>query len=178
MKEFSALVNRFAKDLSSELLRAAERGDPERLREALAAGADPYQKERWWPGKTAADHAAERGEARCLEELLKAGWNPNKPGYRVQSPAHYAAQRGQEACLKLLLDAGMDPNEKGMNGWTLGHCAAAGGHEGCLRILLERGLDLSVPDRWGRSVLDVSMEGLNADFLEAVPSARPGLEIR
>ncbi len=60
----------------ARLLRAARKGDRQRLEGLLATGADPESKN--WRGFTALMLAARRGHAAAVETLLAAGADPNR----------------------------------------------------------------------------------------------------
>jgi ankyrin repeat protein len=133
--------------LDSELRAAASRGEPERVTELLAAGADPDAHNRF--GTTALQLAARNGHLPVTALLLDHGASAERADNHGNTPAVLATwgrhlevlqllldraadlPKGEkEACLvwaiiladvptvELLLRAGADPEVRSLRGWT------------------------------------------------------------
>ena len=139
------------------LLEACKAGDVEKLREAIAAGADVEAK---WTGGSrergtplcavvspeARKDRAEEGRTACVRALLDAGASASaavvlddneRPGYTAM---HDAAWAGLDTICRLLLDAGADLTAIcDGNGFTPLRYAAIHRHHRLVVLLLSRG---------------------------------------
>lgn len=157
-------VDQLTSDQETALLIAAQSGYEEVVAQLLARGADVSIQNK--EEATALDLAAHFGRFEVVQQLLYAKPQlvdryrfPTSRGQLFpHTPLHRAAKHGHEDVVAILIEAGMDPNVKTANGTAL-HEAAYYGRDPVVRVLLTRGADLKVPDRRGRTVMD-----LLADF--------------
>ncbi len=126
-------------DLEHELLRAAKRGDLEKVKELLRRGADPNFTTLY--GMTALHYAAMAGHVDVVKLLLEWGANPNIRREGEWTPLHYAASHGHINIVKLLLERGADPNIKDISGITPLHVASSKGYSEMVKLLLDKGAD-------------------------------------
>lgn len=127
-----------------QLYQAARAGNLRRLRECLAAGANPdtLQHNGATSQRDTPLHAAARaGNTHCVAALLEAGADFQIVAWGT--PMHVAAFNGMLGCLQLLLAAGALADAPGRAGFTPLYCAVYSGHEGCVAALLEAGADPS-----------------------------------
>ncbi|GAA0951607.1 hypothetical protein GCM10009560_72540 [Nonomuraea longicatena] len=111
---------------------------PERVRRALAAGADPDPPD----GDTPLYLAAVHGDTATVRILLQAGADPDRESGQDRSlPLCAAACWGHTDTVGALLDGGAGPDRVEDVAWTALQWAAAGGHLGAATALLEGGAD-------------------------------------
>jgi ankyrin repeat protein len=137
-----------------QLCGAAERGDLERLRELLAAGADLDATPRGPDAEalTALMRAARRGQLDAARLLLEHGADVNARSAKTGADAWgktalmYAAQAGETDLVHALLEAGawVDARDEYFRGhidfgFTALHYAAKRGHLEAVRALLAAG---------------------------------------
>jgi len=104
-------------NLNSELFRAVEEGNEERVSLLLDDGADKDSTDnnRWTPLFIATYH----GHEACMRLLLDAGADINKiSSWSATTPLYISAAKGHEACVKLLIDYGTDIYKTDINGNT------------------------------------------------------------
>ncbi len=122
----------------------------------LAAGADPDRPNHdgWSPLK----FAVRGGNLPLVRLLLAQGADPAARDSSAWPLARMAVEKQDVALLRLLFERGMTlaPPDTA-NGHTALHVTALAGHEDVARLLLERGADPAVPDRAGRSALDLAV---------------------
>lgn len=129
----------------AELFEVIERGEVERVRALLAAGASPdATQDATWPGwrplHAAIEAMEEGGPLETLVVLL--GHGATADGWDARhdaTPLLMAVFRGQREAVKLLLDAGADVNVVGGEGDTPLRWAAQVGDIELARVLLDRG---------------------------------------
>lgn len=136
------------------LQKAAEQGDVDRLRELLAAGADPSEFDSM--GRTALVVAAGAGQPQIVKLLIAAGANPSLPDRVGFTPLYVAVARGDPQCIKELLDAGVQVNEQDPNGWTALMHATKRRDLAILRLLLGAGADPSLKAADGTTAADIA----------------------
>jgi len=118
---------------SGSLIAAAESGDLEAVRAALAAGADVDQV-----------------------HTRVTGWQAGEPKRRVETALFIAAGDGHIEIVRTLLDAGADPDIICTDGGTA-LIVAAGHRDGraeIVRLLLDAGADPIAPRMRGRTALE------------------------
>ena len=149
-EEVRALYHQGGFDLAP-LVRAARRGDGERVDWLLVHGADPKAADK--NGVTALHWAAANGDAAMARLLLAQGANVAAKDPRENTPLH-AAVRGEHAdVLKLLLAGKPDVNVANRPSRTPLHEAAARGSVECVKLLLAAGANADAPDRRGNTPL-------------------------
>jgi ankyrin repeat protein len=174
------------------LITAAATGDIERLRAALARGADAnalydHGRERF----TALMKAAEAGHVAIIDELVNAGADPNKAGMSRTfdlnvTPLIVAASSGHAGVVKRLLEAGAKPETQQVNLFYLRnmrqhqgdaaiHEAAKAGHGDVVKLLLEAGARPQNLSSDSGTVLDAAASSGKRDVVKTVLSAKARL---
>ena len=144
--------------LAAELLtRAAEDGENDLVRFALASGAnidalDPAN------GKTPLILAAERGHVRTVALLIENGAGIDTTSAEQWTPLVYAAARGQPDVARLLIGAGADIEvREPSGGYTPLMIAALLGQTALISPLVEAGADVNArSDQGGAGALAVA----------------------
>jgi ankyrin repeat protein len=106
--------------IAREVIRAAKRGDAERLREILAEDSSLLDA-RDSDGSTPLHCAAWKGNREAVALLLELGADvsaQNSNGHWGGTPLHAAAHGNQRAVAELLIARGADVNVKSCNGRT------------------------------------------------------------
>lgn len=158
-------------NINDALILAASQGDAVKVRESLAAGADPHASSR--AGVTPLIAAAYGGNADAVRALVHSGakvneipngfrawtWTGAMLSTRQQGLAQaasvgdtaliVAARLGHEAAVDYLLDNGADPALANPHGDTPLGVAAEQGHARIVSLILAKGVD---PDEGRRSV--------------------------
>lgn len=144
---------------SEALFDAVSRGDRERLRSAIAAGADPNAVSKY--GSSLLYSACFADQTGALEALLAAGADPNlRMTYR--SPVDGRVEVGLVALMvcrssvavAILLGAGAQPNVSDIHGSTpLMRAALAAGAE-AVELLIRAGADPRAEDAHGKTAAD------------------------
>jgi hypothetical protein len=134
-EEGGAKKYKSAKDLGRELLRAAEKGDVESLRELLQCeGVDVRNHEEgngFGGPRTALIAACERGHVEVARVLLDHGGETKQ---EVEAALCWAAGRGHVEVVKMLMERGVDPSAQ-VN--TPVCWAARHGHIDIVKLLLQ-----------------------------------------
>ncbi|MEM8914889.1 MAG: ankyrin repeat domain-containing protein [Pseudomonadota bacterium] len=144
--------------LAAELLtRAAEEGENDLVRFALASGAniDAQDPEN---GKTPLILAAERGHVRTVALLIENGAGIDTTSAEQWTPLVYAAARGQPDVARLLIGAGADIEvREPSGGYTPLMIAALLGQTSLISPLVEAGADVNArSDQGGAGALAVA----------------------
>jgi hypothetical protein len=128
----------------STLIRAAEKGEINTVKELLEKGADPEEKDSF--GDTALMHAAEKGHPEIVKLLLDKGANVNARSNFGDTPLISAARSGNSATVTILLERGAQINAKGRlitgSGDTALSMAALAGKIDIMKTLIDRGADV------------------------------------
>jgi len=148
-------------ELDEELLKAAEKGDVDRVRELLRRGANPNTRGK--DGITPLHLAAHHGYVGIARLLLEHGADVNardKDGY---TPLHWTAFYGKydvarHDVARLLLNRGADVDARDRYDSTPLHLAAFVGSLDVVKLLLECGADVNARDRYGKTPLDMARE--------------------
>ena len=120
-------------DWNEKLLAAAETGDLEGVREALAAGADVNARDKW--GRTPLHQATRWGRVDVVRLLLDAGAEADARTRWGDTPLHRAAWNGCAEAVRLLLEHGADVGAKDIRNRTPLDRARAEGHEEAAAVL-------------------------------------------
>ena len=163
---------------SDALVDAADEGDLDAVRRALAAGANP----RYVDGRknevlgivtcsTAVSEAAAGGHTVVLREVLAAGGDASHRESAQWTPLHYAAQGGHRACVEVLLDAKADVNAKTSLGYTALSEAVSVGSTDIVELLLAAGADPDLPDDKGVTPREIAQRR-GSDMKALLPAAR------
>ena len=113
--------------------------DMTKLREKLAAGADPNCV--GWFGLTPLTCAVQEGRKSNVILLLKHGANPKgRPG--KETPLHSAVSENRLEIAEILLKAGADPNQKGFLNMSPFVDAVLRGDVEFVQLFLDHGADL------------------------------------
>ena len=188
--------------LPSDMLRAAEGGNADRLLLFLRAGMDVDARDaREWTPLMA---AAFNGNEEAVKLLIQRGadaWAHDAAGY---TPLHWAALKGHQdvveilaqrgdvnvksksgltpllqaaagghaAVVKFLLAAGADPNVTTVDGWTPLHKAVANGHTAVVRTLLDYGATVFVRHADGTTPMALAAKGKHDEILQMLRDAQ------
>ena len=126
-------------EVNKALLSAAEEGDVEALKSALAAGADVNAAD--CDGITSLICAALNGNKEGLKLLIEAGADVNAVDGNGTTSLMYAAQDGNEEILKSLIESGADVNVEDEDGDTALSVAARRRKVSCVEILKAAGAE-------------------------------------
>lgn len=125
--------------------RARERGDAEKLRAAIADGADIEDRGgSYW---TALYRAVDANEKECVAILLENKADPNVKSSQGHTPLMEAARDGHFEIAKMLIDYGADVKAaRSDDGQTALHLAAKWGRGDVVKLLLDKGADPKAVD--------------------------------
>ncbi len=124
------------------LWTAAKRGQTERARELVAAGAPVNKMSHDY--RTALWVAAFKGHAGVARVLVGAGADVNRPGAESRrTPLYQACAKGHAEVAAVLLDADADPDKPDDHGGAPLHAAAYGQHAAIVDLLIARGADVN-----------------------------------
>lgn len=136
----------------SELLNAARGDDRGGVRQLLAKGADPNDRES--DGTTPLAWAAVRTNTEMVALLLKAGADPNRTNEIGIGPLALAIANGSLPIVDQLLAGGADPNLARENGETPLMTAARMGRVDMMKRLLAKGAAVNARDKkFGQTAL-------------------------
>jgi ankyrin repeat protein len=147
--------------IDEQLMEAAKRGDPARVKVILDKGAEINATDKG--GTTALIHAADSGHITVVRLLLEKGADvnaKNKGGWTALMWAATSSPAGRTDIVKLLIAKGGDVNAKDQSGMTALLGAARQGHLPVVKVLLEKGANINAKDQGGASALiEASKEG-------------------
>ena len=122
------------------LLKAAEKGRLEAVKQALDAGADVNCSDT--KGRTAVALAVQANSVACTHEILTRGADPNIPDKNKEFPIHIAACFQVTDVLRILVDSGsVNLESQNKDGNTALHKAAYAGCVDCVMYLTSKGAD-------------------------------------
>ncbi|MBV6493991.1 MAG: hypothetical protein LDLANPLL_02015 [Turneriella sp.] len=118
---------------------AIRKGEAEKAKTAIAAGADVNRKQY---GATLFMEACRKGNIEIVQTMLDAGAEIDPEAYAGSSPLTYAAQSGHTKIVELLLSRGarLEPRDGYQSAL---HIAAEKGHRDTVELLIERGANLN-----------------------------------
>jgi len=134
------------------LFAAVGRGENQKVKELLAAGADPNTANSR-TGYSVLMLAAGKGLVPAEETLLQAGADPNAKTKAGLTALMLAAGSGQPETVKALVSLGADIAAMDRHGHTALKQAAMGGHVEAAKMLLEAGADVNKKTDKGWTVL-------------------------
>lgn len=144
---------------NKELLLAALRGQLDKVKELLAAGADVN----YWDQETymtALMYATSREHLDVVNELISNAADLTMTDMNGATALHIAASYGHVNILRTIIDALLEEHE-GLNtqdghGRTALHQAAEGGMVNSVTLLLQRGADSTIQDADGNTAADLT----------------------
>jgi ankyrin repeat protein len=149
------------------LFNAAAKGDLDRVRVCIAAGADVNAKQ--GNGATALLLAAEEGHTKVVQALLAAGADVNASMSVGATALMLAAQNGHLEVASALLSARADVNARTTSGHTALMCASQDeGHLDLARLLLASKADVNAKKRDGTTALLIASMADHADIVQAL----------
>jgi ankyrin repeat protein len=167
-----------------ELMEAASKGQPSRVKELIEAGANINDKDDL--GETALMKAVANGHAQVVFDLVFNGARINEKNTKGETALHKAAANGHLEMVQLLLapkpwlisrrveperltlvsDEGAKPDEADERGRTPLMLAAMNGRGPIVRILMNReGVDRQKLDRDGHTALVLALSAGQADVV-------------
>ena len=136
-------------DIHRNLYDASWIGEDTRVRELLAAGAEP-DKYKTSYGETALSEAATYGRDSTVSILIQHGADINRQNYSGNTALHWAAARGHNNVTATLVMAGAELNIQNNDGNTALHMAAGGGYKNVTATLVKAGADLNIQNNDGK----------------------------
>jgi ankyrin repeat protein len=145
----------FPDTTAAALAEAAAKGDTERVRRLIAAGADPNARGR--DGVTVSQWALMNQSPKGLAALLEGSADPALADSSGETVVHYAAKANVPLYLEVLLKHGADPNTpNGVTRATPLVPALMANRDENFRMLMAAGADPNAPDRMGDTPLHVA----------------------
>jgi len=133
---------------TSEVADAAQRGDREAVRAAIARRVDVNVPQ--VDGTTALHWAVDRDDSEMVDALIRAGAKTTARTREGVLPLQLAAINGSAAMVDRLLKAGADANAAlTPAGDTAVMMAARTGAAGAIRVLMEAGANVNAKETWG-----------------------------
>ena len=130
--------------------------DPEKVRAALAAGAQPDAVKNK-DGQSPLYFHASNGHSACLSALLAHGCDIENGNDDTWTPLLIAARAAKHDCVVLLADAGANLNAQPKNGgYGPMHWAAYWGRGNTIEFLLAKGADRNLTDNHMDTAADVA----------------------
>ncbi|WP_058836164.1 ankyrin repeat domain-containing protein [Luteimonas abyssi] len=137
---------------AAPLAQAIDQGEAIRIRELVAAGADPNAQAE--DGLNPLQLAMLRQDKGALRALLAAGADPNRPGLGGATAMHGAAIANDPEYLDILLEYGGDPDARHAQTQATPLAGATGPRtDANFRRLLAAGADPGAADRTGNTPL-------------------------
>lgn len=126
-------VKAFAITNSAPLFSASEKGDVEKIQQAIDSGinVDSFDADGWTPLMV----AARNGKLAAVSTLLKAGADVNAMSFKGQTPLIASAISDNPSIVKLLLDSGADPDTTNLEGETALDVAKHTGKKSVIELL-------------------------------------------
>lgn len=147
-QEVKAFFAAYLNGSEKPLLKAVQRADVDGVRQLLASGADPNDRDDALAHShmTPLMEATLVGSLDILSLLLDAGADPNAVNDSGNTALMFAAGKNQAKMISMLLDRGAEPNRMASAfGTTAVASAARNGAIDALRILIERGANPDLP---------------------------------
>lgn len=138
----------------AEFLKAAEKGDVNRLKEMLKKGAHLSARNNF--GVTALIWAANNGHLEAVRFLLDQGLDIEQPSNNLKTPLMWAARWGHLPVVHFLLDRGASMEFFDDDGCNALMNAAFNGHTAVVEELIERGSPITVRNRYNGTALTMT----------------------
>ena len=154
------------RDYSTPLHIAATAGNTDAIRVLLAAGAKPNALDE--DGRTPLMLACHRLRTPAALALIAAPTDLALSDRQRQTALMFAARQGDLEIVRAMIAANAPLNAQRADGWTALHLAARQGHADIARALKQAGANPTLPDRRGRTAIDVANASRNravADIL-------------
>lgn len=146
-----------------DVVVAATRKDPERLRELLARGADPDSVAP--DGQTALTAAVAADSSLSVAALIVAGASVARPDAQGATAVQVAVRQGHASVLGVLLDHGANPNAAGPNAAPPLIVAIENGDLRSVQLLLAAGADPNARTAAGRTALAIAAARDSAEIV-------------
>ena len=145
-------------DIHEKLYDASVAGEDTRVRELLAAGADPdkYKDNNW--GHTALIKAALDGHDSTVSILIQHGADIELPSSQGSTALTLSAANGHNKVVQRLIEAGAELNIQNKEGKTALHKATVNGSNEVTTTLIKAGADLNIQDKEGKTALHKAAE--------------------
>lgn len=133
--------------LNEAFMEAIRMDNPARVREALAAGADPLclSRKKWGAMAVAAREASPAAAA----ALVELGFSATSPGLAGNHPIHFCCANDSPETLRFFLGQGANPNELNDAGMTPLMYAIASRQERMAAELIKAGADIHLGEENG-----------------------------
>jgi ankyrin repeat protein len=172
------------KKLDQELLEAAQKGELDRVKEALRAGADVNAKGKG--GSTALGWAASKGYEDMVRLLIKTGADIEWEAPQGQTALHVAAHQGQAEVIRILLSSGADVNQKiksttapkHYQGATALFMAVENNKADAIQVLLQSGANVNSTNSFGVTPLMFSLDSETLEPLRTLIEAGADLNAK
>ncbi|KAG8440819.1 hypothetical protein GDO86_006524 [Hymenochirus boettgeri] len=139
------------------LMRAAERGDAEKITATLAKkGVNPSKLD--LEGRSAFHVVASKGHLECLNIILLHGVDLTAPDAAGRNALHLSAKYGHSLCLQKLLQFNCPTENVDLQGRTALHDAAMSDCCSSVQLLCDHGASVNAKDGDGRTPLALSTQ--------------------
>lgn len=146
------------RDINKELLRAARRGEVDKVKQLLDEGADVNSKDD--RGLSAIMYAVASEVFGVVKELITRGADITVADDNGATPLHLAAYSSEIEILKLIINTHLADHDsldaKDDHGQTPLHTAAAGGYANSVILLLQNGADATIENNDGITAYDIA----------------------
>ncbi|CAH2274553.1 uveal autoantigen with coiled-coil domains and ankyrin repeats isoform X3 [Pelobates cultripes] len=139
------------------LMRAAERGDVEKISATLAKkGVNPSKLD--LEGRSAFHIVASKGHLECLNAILLHGVDLTAPDAAGRNALHLSAKYGHSLCLQKLLQFNCPTENVDLQGRTALHDAAMSDCCSCVHLLCDHGACVNAKDGDGGTPLSLATQ--------------------
>jgi ankyrin repeat protein len=169
-KDIAKLLEETQAKYNEELLKAAEAGDWDKVKELVDKGADVNARiqDRDRIGNAPLHFAAEKGNLEIVEYLLDHGANVNpRNEWTGFEPLHFAVDNKHTEIVKVLVDHNADMQAVDYSGWYNPlHHAARNGFMEAVQYMVEKGADINVKTHGGQTPLDIAKQHHHQEIVE------------
>ncbi|XP_014239774.1 ankyrin repeat, SAM and basic leucine zipper domain-containing protein 1-like [Cimex lectularius] len=155
----------------SPVMHAAYIGSKEILELLLKHGANPNDHAEMFTTLMCVCDSASKNDdelLECLELLLSQGADPNATDWYKTTALMFAVKRNHPKLVHKLLEIGCQLDQTDSDGWTPIFYAVDAGDAHMVQLLKDAGADLSLEDRRGRSLTEISSSKYYKDITEIV----------